>query len=409
MRVFLRTLLISLVLVIPLIIWLAPQIAALFFGMVFFLAPLWLPVLLFFILVPLWITYVRSQYVSNIPYTVLELKPGPDTPKTARAMELVFYSLYHRTTIPPRDALLLGMVRMPWAFELYAHNGKVRFFMRIPTAHRVVVESRIRSEYRDIDIDEVNDFMRTFAFDPLQMRLEAREFALTKPDPYPIKTYEVYEGEKKPRDLLVEVVEKLASVSDKEHFLVSFIVRPHQSERTLPWDKMHDSLQQSASTEIGRLVGPGGDVRGLPENKKKIVAAMEEALKKPSFDVGARVAYIADRAAFDTARSGMVETFFEPFSDHELNGFVPHAITPKAWWPLSDILSALPQLTDMRLFDFLRRRAFFAPPYYGKPFILNTAELATVFHIPHVSRSSPLGGKDKLEPPDNLPHERIVS
>lgn len=410
MKVFLRALTISLLLLIPLGIWLAPQVVAFVFGIVFFLAPLWLPVLLFFILIPLWMTFIRSHYVAGVSYTTLELKPGSDTPKTARAMELVFYSLYHRIDITQREAFLTGRVRMPWSFEIYIHGGEVRFFMRVPTAHRSALEARIRSEYRDIDIDEVQDYLRELDFNPFTEKLAIREYTLGKPDPYPIKTYEAYEKGKAPRDTFLEFIESLAKrISEDEHLVISFVVRPHQRDRIFPWSPIRDSLHEDASKEIAALVGSSGDVRSLPESRQAVVRAIEEALEKPSFDVGARAAYIAPRHSYNTTVETSLETLFEVFNDTELNVLVPIDPREKIGWPLSDVFAAVPTLEASHFFAMLRRRSFFSPPYYGKSFVLNTAELATVFHIPKVSRTSPLATQSALEPPQNLPHEPLTA
>lgn len=404
-RVFFRVLLVSVLLMVPFLIWLAPHTVGVVFGFIFFFAPLWLPFLLAAILVPLWLTYVRSQYVASVPHTVLELKPGDDMPKTARAMELIFYSLYHRVEVTRLMAISVGQVRLPWSFEIFAHKGTVRFFIRIPTSHRAAIESRIRAEYRDVDIDEVRDYARTIPYSPLSMHLESREYRFTKPDPYPIKTYEEWEKAKKPEDPLVSVLEKLVGIGDEEYFLISLLVRPHQRERQRLWEEPADTLHQDAQYEIASLVGSSGNPNSLPENKKKLVAAIEAGLKKPSFDCGIRAVYAARRGHTNEEHMNWLETLFTGFEEGELNGFKAFDARERLSWPLSDIAAAIPGFADWHMFQLFRRRVFFAPPYYGEAFVLNTAELATLFHLPYITRASPLGrnrGK-RLEPPDNLP------
>lgn len=404
-----RTLLISLVLIIPLSIWAFPGVVALVFGALFFVAPLWLPPLLLLILVPVWITYVRSQYVFSVPYTVLELKPGKETPKTARAMELIFYSLYHRVDVTRLEGILLGKVRIPWSFEIAAENGRVRFFMRIPTSHRAAIESRVRAEYRDIDIDEIQDYAREIPFDPISMRLEAREFRLAKPDPYPIRSYEAYESAKKPTNPFLDFLEDCSTVGEEERLLISFIVRPHQRDRRRFWQEPKDTLHGDARTEIEKIVGALGDIRQLPESKKQLVVSIEKGLTRPSFDCGIRALYLAPRENFSSERVGLLERLFDRFSDAELNGFVAENPRSAIGWPLTDVFRAVPPLLSAYFLNLYRRRAFFAPPYHGKPFILNTAELATVFHVPCFSRSSSLARDGTLEPPENLPHRAAAT
>jgi hypothetical protein len=61
------------------------------------------------------------------------------------------------------------------------------------------------------------------------------------------------------------------------------------------------------------------------------------------------------------------------------------------------------------MFDAYRLRSFFFPPYQyflGNPFVLNTEELATIYHFPGNVSATPTLPKiasKKSEPPANLP------
>lgn len=404
-----RVAIVAVVVAIPVTIYIAPGFAAFIYGLVTGLSPLWLPPVLALLAWPVWLTYIRSQYVSSIPYATLELKPGDNTPKTAKPMELVFYSLYYRTELTRVQTFLFGVTRMPWAFELAATSGTVRFFIHVPVHHRSAVEGRIRAEYRDIDIDEARDYSREAGFDPFRSRIMMREYALTKADPYPLKTYETHEHEKERRDVFGELLEELATVGPEEELWVSLMVRPHQRDwgRSV-WDFFgvdRDTLHEDAQREIQEVVGKEGDVRTLPPHKQALITAIEQGLSKPAFDCGLRVLYTAPRDKWVEERAESLDKLFDRFGDETLNSFTPYDPRASVGWPLSEVFSALPAL-DMEYFlKLYRRRAFFAPPYYGRSFVLNTEELATLWHVPKVSRASALNrsrGK-RLEPPDNLP------
>lgn len=404
-RIIFRILALSLLLLPPLGIYFAPHAMAAIVGGIGAAAPVWLPLLLTALLAPLWITYVRSQYIASIPYVIFELKPGEATPKTARAAELIFYSLYHRIEVTRFAALVTGQVRVPWSFEIAVGDGVVRFFMRVPKDHRQAVESRFRAEYRDIDLDEVRDYARETGWNPFSMRCAVREYTLAKPDPYPLKTYERHESDDPPRDPLIEFLESLIGVGEGERLFISWIVRPHQQERRRLWEEPSDPLHQDARDVIVSLVGDAGNMKSIPESKQRVVAAVEAGLKKPSFDVGLRALYFADREHWKDERAESLDALFDRFSDTELNGFTSYNPESRVAWPLSDLMKAVPGFSGGYFLNLYRRRAYFAPPYYGKPFILNTAELATVYHLPHIPRVSALGRArgTRLEPPDNLP------
>lgn len=390
---------------IPILIYIAPELSAGIVAFIAFFAPLWLPLLLAWIAWPLWLTFIRSYFVMSIPYSTIELKPGPETPRSARPMELIFYALYHRTDLSLTETYLKGHVRMPWSFEILGHAHAVRFFVHMPTAHRAAVEARIRAEYRDIDIDQVRDYAREIPWNPYEMKLAVREFDLVKPDPYPLKTYVDYEDKKDRRDAFAEVLERMVGVGDQEYAALSVIVRPHQRERKKMFDPLKDSLHDDAQKEIVKLLGKQGDINAVPEKTKKTIAAIEAALKKPSFDCGVRMMYIGNRESYSEKFAEDVDHIFEGFNDVDLNCFEAYDPKKKVAWPLSDIFTAVPALWSEYFLQMYRRRAFFFPPYIGNAFVLNTEELATLFHLPHFARASVMANIHgvRIEPPDNLP------
>lgn len=404
-RAVVFSLLATAVVSVPILIYFAPAFAGFLYGIVFFFAPLWLPVLLFLIAWPLWLSFIRSRFTLHQKYVTLELIPGTETPASARAMELVFYSLYQRTDISRTDQYLKGRIPHQYSFEVYAHGGSVRFFVHAPLSHRLTLEARIRAEYRDVDIHEVRDYSREIAFNPFSMKLVMREYTLEKPDPYPLRTYVSYEENEKAPDIFGEVVESLGQVGSEEHVLVSFIIRPHQRERRTFFAHPTDSLHESARTEIRKLVGSSGEMQTLAPATKRIVGAIEHALQKPSFDCGIRALYIADSGHFNTAYTEKLSHLFSPFNDSELNSFGAYDPTDKTGVVLSEVFRAAPILVSSHFLTLFRRRAFFAPPYIGTQFVLNTEELATVFHLPHARRGSALSRMRgaALLPPENLP------
>lgn len=386
-------------------IFFIPAVVALVYGLIFFLAPIWLPLILVVLAWPLWLTFIRARHVASVPYVTLELTPGEDTPQTARSMELVLYSLYRRTDISRADAFFHGRMQNPYSFELYAHDSRVRFFIHVPKRERITVEDRMRAEYRDIEIHEVPDYSRELHFSPLHMHVLAREYTLTKPDPYPLKTYLAYENSSDTRDVFGEIVESLGTVSKDEHVLFSLIVRPHQRQRYALFEHPRDSLHEVARKEIRKILGARGELSALSQAAQSMVKGIEAALTKPSFDCGFRALYVANNEHFDGSYESKLDHLLDPFNDQNLNGFRAYDPGHQKGFFLSEMFSAVPILASVRLLDLYRRRAFFAPPYYGTPFILNTEELATVFHLPHASRGSALARMRgvALEPPENLP------
>ncbi len=390
-------------------IYYAPAVAAGVFEFVFFLSPLWLAPLLAYVAWPLWLTQVRLQYASRIRYRTYELKAGDNTPRTAKPFESVLYSLYHRAELDKVNTFLKGEVRLPFSFEITASGGIVKMYVHAAEALAPKIITQLLAEYPDLDIDEVDDYALDSARARQFPRLTMREYALALPDPYPLATYESYEHEKVRRNVFAELLEDLVRVSEHEEVWVSLMVRPHQRDwgkGAWEWrEEPTDTLHEDAKAAIQSIVGKSGDIRGLPAAKRELVESIEHGLKKPSFDCGLRVVYRAKRLYFSKERVAWVEHLFDRFSAPERNSFETYDPRNNIGWPMADALALSPQLREQYYVMLYRARAFFAPPYYGTPFILSTEELATLFHIPRVAQGSALSRVSgmRLEPPDNLP------
>lgn len=393
--------------VIGLIIF-APAIAGVLYAILRALAPVWLLPLLLITAWSLWVMFIRLYYVSTIPYVTLELKPGDNTPKTAKPMELIFFSIYYRTELTVANAFLKGSVRLPWSFEVLATGGTVRFFIHIPVRHRAVVEGRIRAEYHDIDIDETRDYTRESNFNPFDERLTMREYTLGKNDSYPLKTYVRHEHEKVRRDVFSEFLDELASVGEGQEVWVSLIVRPHQRDWGRgPFSFLStpvDTLHQDAQAVIAGIIGPLGDVHVLSQEKRDIIKSIEDALKKPSFNCGLRVLYRANKKQWSNELDASLDHVFDRFGDAPLNSFEVYNPREHILWPLTDLLTVVPALEMKYCLILYRTRTFFLSSYYGRPFILNTEELATLWHMPKFGRTNAHAASDvRLAPPENLP------
>jgi hypothetical protein len=201
------------------------------------------------------------------------------------------------------------------------------------------------------------------------------------------------------------MLEELSAAGREEHYLISFLIRPHQRERHSYFEEPRDTLHEDAYRVIGEIVGTRGELHALPPARQAVVQAIEAALRKPSFDCGIRALYVAKKNAYTEEHARKLDDIFDRFSDSELNGILPYDPTSRAGFLRSEFFAIAPYLKADYLINLFRRRAFFAPPYEGKPFILNTEELATLFHMPQAGRGGVVSLRSaiRLEPPENLP------
>ncbi|MEK7493894.1 MAG: hypothetical protein AAB630_01920, partial [Patescibacteria group bacterium] len=141
----------------------------------------------------------------------------------------------------------------------------------------------------------------------------------------------------------------------------------------------------------------------LPPGMKDVVAALEESISKHGFEVIIRIVYFARREVFDKSTMSAVFGTFKQFSTYNLNGFKPNSkVIPAINYVLKKTRE---HMRKRRLYLWARTREFKKSSAQQK-MILNTEELATIYHIPSVVLevpSLPRIAAKKAEPPPHLP------
>ena len=88
-----------------------------------------------------------------------------------------------------------------------------------------------------------------------------------------------------------------------------------------------------------------------------------------------------------------------------MNGFKPGLKTDFDY-PWEDFMGLRLARRKRKMLSAYRRRGFFFQPEAQKPFVLNTEELATVYHFPGMLSQTPGLARiesKRAEPPVNLP------
>ncbi len=377
----------------------------------FALAPLWLPVFALPVFWWFWVSYVRSKFLLKQEYLLLEVRLGPEITRSPAAMEVFLLTLHNtggETTII--NKYWEGKTRPQWSLEICAIEGKIRFFIRMRKNQRELVEARLYAQYPDIEIVETDDYARLYEYDGNTMNLYGVEYRLTKPDPYPIKTYIDYGLDKLPEeehkiDPLVPVIEFLGTCSPQENLWIQIMIRGRKGDQRKGWFSTTDQLHDEAKAEISKLV-KGGDFSKLSTRAQEVVTAIERALTKPSFECGIRIIYFAPKEAYKGGTGGVINNIFKSFASSDLNGFSPTRWLSGFDWPWQDYKGMRQARLKKEIFAMYRRRAYFYPPYAQTPFILNVEELATLYHFPGAIIQIPAlerVGARKLSPPPNLP------
>lgn len=162
------------------------------YDVIAFLSFLWGPVLLVWLAQKLWLEYVRIKFIQkNYEFILLEIKLPRVIDKTPVAMELVLQALHQGGTGNWYERWWEGKVKPWFSLEIVSIEGDVKFLIRTPAKFKKIIESNIYAQYPDIEVLEVRDYISfaPYIHEKNEWSLWGCEFALTKPDPYPIKTY----------------------------------------------------------------------------------------------------------------------------------------------------------------------------------------------------------------------------
>ena len=313
-----------------------------------------------------------------------------------------------------------GQTRAWFSLEIASIDGGVHFFIWTRSSSRNQIEANIYSQFPGIEIYEVPDYTLPISFDPDTTGLWATEFDLNKPDAYPIKTYVDYGLDENPDeefkiDPLTPLIEFLGSLDRGHHAWIQIILRAHKAEDKDPEGdskKVDLKWMKAAKKEIEDIIkkakGDGDKpMRLLTKGETETIAALERSVSKLGFDVGIRAIYIAPKDVFSLSNVGGIIGGITHFNSN-LNGFKPaRGPAPKyKYFPWKDRNPNRINRQKQRLLDAYKRRAYFYRPYRKPHFVLNTEELATMYHFPGGVSTTPTFSRiesRKVEAPSNLP------
>ena len=391
---------------------------------------IYLPILLFFALTSAYQFYTSLKYIKAIKWVLFELKIPQDPGKSPKATEQIFATL-HGTLPPPirwRDKFFKGKM-VDWiSLEIVGIGGEIHFFIRTPEQYKKLVQSQIYAQYPDSEITEVVDDYVNLLPQSLpddKYDLFGAEMILSKENFYPIRTYPEFEEKSsgpdyvKRIDPLASLSEVMSSLESGEFLGVQLLIRPTGDgwvkKGQAEMDKLQgkkpkvpESMLSNLVFEIDKLV-PGHietskddkkpEQTQLTSGKQEAIKAAEKKMSKIGYECGIRFMYSGPRETFHRAHiSGMVGAF-KQFALQTVNSFKLNGPTITAdKWPFK------------KNKEYKKKRFLFSK-YKNRSlpmiaFILNTEELATIYHLPDIGVRSPLLPRveaKKGEPPVGLP------
>lgn len=382
----------------------------------------WSPVVLGWLALNLWLRYARLRWIAAIDWVLLEVKLPRDINKTPLAMEVVLNAMYQTSSGKWFDQFFKGRVKNWFSLEMVSIGGEVHFFIRTNKIYKDVVEASIYAQYPDVEIYEVPDYVRYVDYRGKEGEwgLWGTEFVLSKEDAYPIKTYVDFgldkEGvkEEQKTDPITSTIEFLGSLGKDEQVWIQILIQPTGKRFKKPgkwfgkrdWkDEGKDLIEDIIKKAKKRSGGGENAPVMLTKIEENMITAIERNISKLGFDCGIRGLYLAKGDAFNAANIFSLLGAFRQYNSNELNSFKPAHVTSFDY-PWQDFKDIRVTKLKKRIFDAYKKRSYFYLPYRHKPFVLNTEELATIYHFPGGVAETPTFGRvmsKKSEPPVNLP------
>ena len=379
-------------------------------------------------------SYKRVLFLKKRQYDYIELKFPENITKTPKAMEEVINSLHGIAPDPIKDTNWLnlniyGFVPRSYTFLIVAHDSKLRFFIRFPKELKDLIKSRIYSQYPEVKLIDTSDIMSLLppAIPNSLFNCEIFDVRLSKEDSYPIRTYNYFESLSKEQqiDILSTFSEAAWKISNKEWIIFQMFVLPvtaEDEEYAKKWvergnklinkligkkeEEKESILEEIEEFIINLLLAPFREpvwktkeekskeefnIQKLTPGERETIQLIHNKISKLGFWCNIRVAYIATNDIFNEnkeSRIFLIKSILKNFGQENINSFEVNPLT-------------LPSIkfSERRIF-LIKRSAFYIFRNYlptklpnilvkkfklknlDKGFILNSEELASLFHPP---------------------------
>jgi len=406
------------------IVWIPTHGAATtaMWGFLVAFAPFVLPIISFILLRNFWLDYRRQKEYWSTPYTVLEIRLPEEITQSPYAAELFFRVLYQTGEEDTVLHVYRGKTKPWFSLEIASTEGVVKFYVWTRSRYAEIIKSQMYAHYPTVQIVEVPDYTLNMPLDLDKMDVWGVEQELQKPDPYPIMTYTAWgldkasEKEEFKVDPLNSILEFFGSIGKGEHLWMQIIIRGHTDKYV---SKYHQNLNIVQWTEkeledVGKNFKDSPESKSpnymrMPEGTKEQLKAMQMKQFKQMFDVGIRTLYVAD-LKYKKGRNAGIPTAFRSFehgsAGRGLNGFRPIFYLGPLNWPWEDFMGIRKRGLKTKFYNGYVTRQYFYPPNQDEYILLNTEELASIWHLPGKVAHTPTlirMPSRRSEAPANLP------
>lgn len=363
----------------------------------------------------------KQKKAEEIPkdWIFLEIKVSHEVYQTPKFIEQAFAGIH---------ALTKGYLIL----EIAGNNKKKGFYIRAPKEYRQFIESQIYARYPvDIEIEETEDYLETIFPDIFSRyyNLWGAELIFTKDNCFPLRTYSYFEElkEEKRIEPIASLLEGMNKLEEGEWCIIQIILKPADEkwlkdaeeviakligkkiEKKITFKDWLDAFilnfikapvavpewPSAKKDEEKRL----SDIQFLSPGMREIIKEAENKISKLGFESGIRLLYLAPKEIYSEMRKASLIAFFKQFNTENLNSL---KINDKVSTEVKGLFKTKREfLRKLNFYEKFRQRA-----KTEKSIILNTEELATIYHFPFTQLKIPSLERlpiRKGEPPPNLP------
>ncbi len=397
-----------------------------------------------------WLDTKQGQYWMNIKWSLLAISVPQDAVNTPMGMENFFNSIAgSKSAITWKEKWMWGKFQAYFSLEIISIEGNIQFYVRTPTKYRDNVEAAMYAQYPEAQITEVEDYAANMEgeYPNEEWDCFGSELVSRKPDYFPIKTYDMFEhvGEKDFRfkDPILTMIENLGKMGPGEHYYFQILImQPDEQDWVKEGRKYIEELYGKKEGKkagiLGRFFGGWANVFfSEATGNEGALISVDETMEKPdSFQMfkltpeerdaadavkekmtrigwysKIRFAYIARKEVFRkgtvaSMTKGMMHPYAHP-SWNKIGIFGPTTTKDDYFWQAWQMPRKQRELVDR-----FKYRKFSSG---STPYILNSAELATLFHFPAADARTPVLaslGARRSEAPTDLtyaaPHLNVL-
>lgn len=409
---------------------------------------LWLPIAFAFLwgAKEIWLYYRQGLFLDKVKYTLLAIDVPRNNEQAASAVENIFSYLSGAQKDPNlTEKWWDGYVQVGFSMEIIGIDGYIQYLLHTPDSYRDLAESAIYSEYPDAEITPIEDYAKSAPtkYPDEEWDLWGSEIVPVKDASYPIKTYiDFYDLHTKPevsfKDPLGHFLDLLNSLKPGEQFWYQLRITPTSPKD--PWTlgcdaainkifKIKPKPKATAITMFGDFVmsllpamfkSPAAaptkeevslKMMDLGPIAKKQVEAISRKKSKIGFMVKFRVIYITKKELLNKGKG--VSGFFgyvKNYADNDLNAFKPDS----KYTATTTNYFFKDKRSNARKGKIVRNYRTRSGWMGGKSYVLNTEELATLWHFPNdLVTKAPLlqrAAARRIEPPMALPlsEEQVI-